>query len=285
MNNFKLYSNHNKKGGKRMVDVAIATNNLLKERSRFNIEVISLSGNIKGSNDLSLKRELFSCLYEGRYFQLIDFANVSRIDKHAVDILHNLLGRGMQLRLFNVSPVIKHIIGSNRNKCLSEKILDVNSREEAVLMFDEEIMELSKQKDFSFADCIKKRPYPRVESSFPVEFRCDISHLHHVCCCHAQAENISKNGMYVSQVHASKGLIGENTHIKGKDLYNLTLNLRPPGISLATDGVCVREQRKKNDNLCLGIRFRNVNEYCEEVLTGFVYDNTPLPNYLSYMEH
>ena len=47
-----------------MVDVAIATNNLLKEKPRFNIEVISLSGDIKGSNDLSLKRELFSCLYE-----------------------------------------------------------------------------------------------------------------------------------------------------------------------------------------------------------------------------
>jgi len=258
-------------------------NNLPEKRSSFNIGVISLEGDMKGSNVLLFKDKLFSCLYEGRSLQLIDFANVSRIDKHGIDALHNLLGRGMQLGLFNVSPFIKRtIIASNRNKCLSEKILDVNSREEAVSMFEEKIMELSKEKNFSFDDCIKKRPSSRVEISLSVEFDCDISHTHQAFC-YAQTENISKNGMYVSQVHAPNGLIRKDTHVKGKDINNLSLNLIDRGISLQMQGVCVREHRQNSDNLCLGIRFKNLNEYCEDVLTGIVYDNTPLPNYLSYM--
>ena len=267
-----------------MVVSKIVINNLPKKRSSFNMGVISLKGDMTGSNNLLLKRNLFSCLYEGRSLQLVDFTNVSRIDKRAVDTLHNLLGRGMQLRLFNVSPVIKRIIRSNRNKCLSEKILDVSSQEEAVRRFEEELTKLSKEEDFYFVDRIKKRPCPRVDISFPVEFRCDISHEYHVFC-HAQTENISKKGIYVSQVHASNGLIRKNTHIKGKDLYNLSLNVQHVGIALETEGVCVREQRRNSDNLCLGIRFKNLNEYCEGVITGIVHDNTPLPNYLSYLEH
>jgi anti-anti-sigma regulatory factor len=267
-----------------MVAATSVINNLPKKGSSFNIGVISLKGDMTGSRNLALKRNLFSCLYEGRCLQLIDFAKVSRIDKRAVDTLHNLLDRGMQLRLFNVSPVIKRIIGSNRNKCLSEKILDVGSQDEAVLKFGEEITKLSKEGGFCFVDRIKKRPCPRFDISLPVEFRCDISHEHHVFF-HAQSENISKKGIYVSQVHASKGLIRKNTHIKGKDLYNLSLNVRYAGIALETEGVCVREQRRSSDNLCLAIRFKNLNEYCEGVITGIVHDNTPLPNYLSYLEH
>ena len=267
-----------------MVAAKIAINNLLKTRSSFNMGMISLKGDMTGSNNLPLKESLFSCLYEGRCIQLIDFANVSRIDKRAVDTLHNLLDRGMQLRLFNVSPVIKRIIASNRNKCLSEKILDVSSQDEAVLRFEEELTKLSKEEGFCFVDRIKKRPCLRVDISFPVEFRCDIAHGHHVFF-HAQSENISKKGIYVSQVHASKGLISKNTHIKGKDLYNLSLNVRHVGIALKTEGVCVREQMRDSDNLCLGIRFKNLNEYCEGVLTGIIHDNTPLPSYLSYLEH
>jgi len=267
-----------------MVATNFEINNLPGKRSCFNIEVISLTGDMTGSNDWPLKHELFSRLYEDRCLQLIDFANVSRIDRHAVDILHNLLDRGMKLRLFNVSPAIKRTIGSNRNKCLSAKILDVSSQKEAVLIFEEEIKTLLKEKDFPFVDCTKKRPFPRVEISLPVEFKCDISQANQVCC-YATTENISKNGMYVSQVHAPNGLIRKNTHIKGKDLYNLRLNLPHVGITLETDGVCVREQRGKNDDLSMAIRLKNMNEYCEKVLTGIIHDNTPLPNYLSYLEH
>ncbi len=267
-----------------MVTTNFVFDNLSGKRSCFNIEVISLVGEMRGSNDWPLKHKLFSCLYEGRCLQMIDFANVSRIDRHAVDILHNLLDRGMELRLFNVSPIIKRMIGLNRNKCLNEKILDASSQEEAVLMFEEEIKKSLKEKDFSFADCMKKRSSLRVEISFPVEFKCGISHTHRVCY-HAQTKNISKNGMYLSQVHAPNGLISKNTHFKGKDLYNLCFNLRHLGISLETEGVCVREQRKNNDNFYLGIRFKNMNEYCEGVLTCIIHDNTPLPNHLSYLKH
>ena len=267
-----------------MVATEVVINNLPGKRTCYNIGVISPLGDMKGSNVLLFKDKLFSCLYEGRCLQLINFANVSKIDKHAVDTLHSLLGRGMQLGLFNVSPGIKRIIDLNRNKCLSEKILDASTQQEAVILFEERIMKLSKEKNSSFVDSMKKRPFPRVEISLPVVFRCEIAHTHHALC-HAQTVNISKNGMYVSQVHASNGLLKKNTHVKGKDLYNLSLNLRNWGISLDTEGVCVREHRKNSDNLCMGIRFRNMNGYCEEVLTGLVYDNTPLPNYLSYMEN
>ncbi len=252
------------------------------KRSPFNIETISLMGDMTGLNNWQLKHELFSCLYEDRCLQLIDFANVSRIDRDGVDILHNLLDRGMELRLFNVSLLIKRTIGSNRNKCLSDKIFDVSSQEEAVLMFEEEIKKLLKEKDFSFADSIKKRPFPRVDMSLPVEFKCDILRERQVCC-HAKTENISKNGLYLSEVHAPNGLIRENTHFKGKDLHSLCLDLQHLGITLESEGVCVREQRGNNDNLFLAARFKNMNEYCERVLTGIIHDNTPLPNYLSYL--
>lgn len=241
------------------------------------IEVIHISGNLTDSSDvIKLKEWLYTCMYENRCLQLIDFRHVSSIDKEGIKVLHDLVRRGMQIRLFNVSPEIKLIMWAKRKqRSLIGNVYHENNRTKAVLMFEKELSGISEQEKPTTKIGVKRRQYIRANSSFPLKFKCLFSG-NEIILCKAMAQNISIGGMFADKVIAINKPIEKlikRHSLVGKELYSLRFELSSIALCIETQGECMREYCKQC-NLSLGIRFDDLTQYQEELLMGAVYDNS-----------
>lgn len=64
--------------------------------------------------------------------------------------------------------------------------------------------------------------------------------------------------------------------LSGKELYSINLSLPSDQPFYETAGVCMRENRD-NDNITIAVRFKNICQYNEQLLTAIVYDNSVMP--------
>lgn len=239
------------------------------------IEVMQPSGNLTGANVYKLKDWLFTCMYENRYLQLIDFGLVSEIDKPGLVVLNQMLNRGMYIRLFNVPPVLKWTIRMQKSLHIKDKIYHVTTRKNAILMFAKELLEISENKTANVTSNLRRRCYNRANVSVSLEFKYFSSNKEMVFC-KALTKNISVSGLFAGQLKSISRNIEKlikKDDIAGKILYGLKFELPSSALCIETNGECVR-QDKKNDDYCLGIRFYDLSQYQEEILMGTVYDNS-----------
>lgn len=260
---------------KTMVNITKTMNILSQHEPHSGIETIEPMDDLTGINVLKLKEWLYACLYENRYLQLIDFSHVSNIDKQGIAVLYEMLERGMQIRLFNVSPEIKLAIRAKKYKSLLSKIYHETTRNSVVFMFKRELLDMPEKEKSAIKRSVKRRRYIRAKTSLPIEFKYRTS-SNETILCKAQTRNISIGGMFADNVNAINRSIEKfikRADIIGKELYGLRFELSPGGLCIETDGVSVRENRER-DNFGIGIRFKDITQCHEEMLMGFVYDNS-----------
>ena len=253
----------------------IKMNILSHHEPNSRIEVMQPSGNLTGANVYKLRDWLFTCMYENRYLQLIDFELVSEIDKHGLFILNQMLDRGMYIRLFNVPPVLKWMIRMQKGLHIKDKIYHATIRDKAVLMFAKELLEISKNKTANIKSNLRRRCYNRANVSVSIEFKYFSSNKKMVFC-KALTKNISVGGLFAGQLKSINMNIEKlikKDDIVGKILYGLKFALPSCGLCIETKGECVRHDFKNDENY-LGIRFDDMTQYQEEILMATVYDNS-----------
>lgn len=254
----------------------IKLNILSHHEPNSKIEVMQPCGKISGANVHKLRDWLFTCLYENRYLQLIDFGLVSEIDKPGLVVLNQMLNRGMCIRLFNVLPALKWTIRMQKNLHIKDKIYHVTKRENAILMFAKELLEISEDNTANnVMTNLKRRCHNRANISLPLEFKYFASNKE-IVFCKAVTRNISVGGLFAGQLKSINRDIEKlikRDDIAGKALYGLRFELPSGALRIETNGECVRQDIKNNE-YCLGIRFNDMSQYHEEILMGSVYDNS-----------
>jgi len=241
------------------------------------IEVSRLKGNLTNYNVLRLKDWFLTCLYDKKYYQLIDFNQLNKIDRHGINLFQTMLSRGICIRLFNVHSDINKALTKADDKNIKDKIYQEQSRSKAVLMFENELLEQSNIRTDDM-EPVKNRQFIRANVSFPIKFKFYIS-TNEIIYCKANVLNISKTGMLidcVTTVNKEINHLINDTSLSGKELYSINLSLPSDQYFCETAGVCIRENRD-NGNIIIGVRFKNICQYNEQLLTAVVHDNSVMP--------
>ena len=92
------------------------------------IEVSLLKGNLTNYNVLRLKDWFLTCLYDQKYYQLIDFNQLNKIDRQGINLFQTMLSRGIYIRLFNVPSNINNALTKTDDINIKDKIYQEQSR-------------------------------------------------------------------------------------------------------------------------------------------------------------
>jgi anti-anti-sigma regulatory factor len=229
------------------------------------IKIIEIIGVIRG--DAAIKLQRCSCDYldKGDCYQLINLKYAKDIDGMGINVLENLINRGVCIRLFNVRAEIRKVIRMSGKEDIF-KVYNEQDSHKAVSMFEKEILEQSTAKDD-----IRKREYSRADAFFKADFKYHPGH-NGVFSGRATILNLSEGGMFADQVLAMDAKTEDifiPEKLAGQELYGVNFILNKDSKPIETEGVCVREFRDEG-KLCAGIRFKGMKQEYKEMIKEYV---------------
>ena len=103
------------------------------------IEIIELTGDLTLNSALDFYSYMDSCIDNGKYFYIINFALVKTIDYVGINILNALANKGLRFALLNVDDDIKKNLEVSQNKPLFV-IYNETDLDKAISMFEKDVL-------------------------------------------------------------------------------------------------------------------------------------------------
>ena len=229
------------------------------------MKIIEIIGVIKGDAAIKLQRCSYDHFDKGDCYQLINLTYAESIDGVGINVLENLINRGVCIRLFNVRAEIRKVIRMSGKEDIFKVYNEQNSHK-AVSMFEKEIMEQDAAKDD-----IRKRDHPRADAFFKADFKYHPGH-NGVISGRATVLDLSGGGMFAEQVLAMDAKTEDifvPEKLTGHELYDMKFRLNKDSKPIETIGECVREFMDE-EKLCAGIRFKGMRHEHKEVIREYV---------------
>jgi anti-anti-sigma factor len=230
------------------------------------IEVIEVKGDLTGRGAMELKEYLYSCLDESKCKYIINLKHARKINGLGISILVDLIRRGMQIRLFNISSEVRSMLRLSKKEDII-KVYNETDCDKVVSLFEKETLE---EKDKG-KDYIMGRRHPRIDTFFLAEFKYHPGH-NGVVMCKADILNLSKGGIFadkIKTINTKTGKIVSRLEIAGQEFFDLRFKLNGSSEFIETKGECVWE-KKKDENLCIGIRFKGMSKIYTDRIGDYV---------------
>jgi anti-anti-sigma regulatory factor len=231
------------------------------------MEVIEVLGDLTGRDALKLEEYLYTCLDEGKCYQLLNLKHVRKIDGLGINVLIKFIVRGMQIRLFNVRTEIGGMIKLSRKENVIKKYKETDC-DKIISLFEKEML---KEKD-TLKDSIKRRRHPRIDKFFPAEFKFSPSN-NGVLMCKANVLNLSKGGIFADQIKTidvEKGKAVNEKDIIGRELHDLKFKLDGTLEFVESKGECVWGVGKYG-KMCAGISFKDLSKDNKNMIRDYVH--------------
>ncbi|GJQ60293.1 MAG: hypothetical protein SCALA701_30940 [Candidatus Scalindua sp.] len=231
------------------------------------IEILEINGDLTGRGALKFEEYLYSSLDEGRFFKVINLKYMKKADGLGLNVLQNLINRGMRIRLFNAgSEMLKLLRISRKEEVI--KLYNCQEPDEAVLLFEKEFLDGKN----SFKHDVKKRRFKRVNTSLQAKFK---SHTVHNSRTNHNTiiKNLSEGGILISHVHTVIEKTEERLNaleMVNRKLYDITFSLNGGTKMVETNGESVWVVNG-NQKPFVGVRFQNLKLNLGEMIRDYVY--------------
>ncbi|NOG83547.1 MAG: hypothetical protein HND49_07015 [Planctomycetes bacterium] len=232
------------------------------------IEIIEINGELKGRGAIRFEKYLYSSLDEGLFSKILDLKQMKRADGLGLNILENFIRRGMRIRLYNAGLEMQMLLKiSGKEEII--KIYNCQEADEAVLLFEKEILEEKSPDNQN----IKRRDFKRRNTSLQVAFHGNNSDKGNVSY-KAIIENLSEGGALIRQIDSINKRAGPRRvtlEMVAKSLCNFhfTLNSNDDSKLIETNGECVWAVRE-NEKQYAGVRFRQIEQNHAEMIKEYV---------------
>ncbi len=233
------------------------------------LEIIEIYGELTGRGALRLADLLYTSLDKGTRYMIIDLAHVKKADGLVISNLEYFINRGLTIRLFNVELEILSLL-SLSGKSGVIKTYSCRERDEAILLIEKEIRE----KKYVVDNDVKKRRYPRINTSFQAKLKCpavDNSEIIYK----AVIQNLSEGGVLTGQITAFNGENGKqlrNHQMPGKELSEITFSLNGDSHLIKTNGECVWKNSEQPYQ-CAGIRLKYLSKVYKDRVREYICEN------------
>ena len=231
------------------------------------IEVIDVVGNLTSRGAIELQDYLYTCLDEGKSKFLINFKHVKKVDGLGINVLLDIIRRGMRIRLYNAGTGMRSIIRMSKKEHII-KVYNESDHNKIVSLFEKETLD---KKDKVKAS-IKGRRSPRIVSFYSTKFKL-CSKVNGAIKYKANVLNFSEEGMLVDNI-VPLSTNGEElvsiSEFLGQKINDLKLKLNGSS-KIRIKGVCVWGE-KINKNLSAGIRFKGLSKEDKDKICDYSYD-------------
>ncbi len=231
---------------------------------KIKIRVVEIVGSFVGNYALDIQRHLYSSLNGEGVYQIVDFNQARQIDGVGIAMLESFLSRGMEIRLINMSPEVRSVIGMAKKESLLQRIYNEKDCERAASLFVKDIVEKKLR-------CVpRKRHHARVRASFRAEFNIrknggDFS-------LNANILDLSEGGVLAGQVVAKNSIndeIGRCEEMVDREIFDLKFKLNGNATSISVQGRCVRAYMLEKV-LYAGICFGELDRHQRQIIRSFV---------------
>ncbi len=241
------------------------------------IEIIEINGELTGRGALRFERYLYSSLDEGRILKIINLKYMKKADGLGLNALENFINRGMRIRFFNAGLEMLNLLKIAGKEDII-RIYNCQKPEEAVLLFEKEILE---EKNAFRAEA-KGRRFERVNTSLEAEFKCHTSQNGEIAY-KAVIENLSDGGFLLNKIKVTDNKKEENVNalqMINKELSGINFSLNGDSRFIENNGECVWKN-KENEELCVGVRFKNMKQSHIETIKDYLYEQKNNKNALA----
>ncbi len=229
------------------------------------VKIVDVLSELTGNAAVNFQRSSYKYLDEGECCLLLNLKHVRKIDGLGFMVLEQFINRGGHIRLFNVGAEIRCMLRISGKDSLFKICSETDYREVASMFEKEELEEDSNR------DGIKKRHYPRVDTSFQAGFKYRSSH-NGVVSGNATLRNLSEGGAFADQIMAINMENGETINqpkIGRYGLYDIKFRLNGESELIETKGECVREIRTEEKHY-VSIHFNDMKQGHKEMIRDFV---------------
>lgn len=240
---------------------------IIKLRPSLEMEVTEVHGDLTGRDALKFEEYLYTCLDDGKYYQLLNLKQVRKIDGLGINVLSKFIVRGMQIRLFNVRTEIEGMIKLSKKEKLIKRYKKTDSSK-VILMFEKEI---SKEKD-TFVKNIRRRRSSRIDNFSKTEFKFQ-SGNNGALMCKANVLNLSESGVFADQIKSvndEKGKVVSEKDLIRREIHNLKFELNGTSEFIETNGECVWSG-VRHGRICAGIRFVNISKENKGLIIDYIH--------------
>ena len=231
------------------------------------IEVIDVVGNLTSRGAIELQDYLYTCLDEGKSKILINFKLVKKVDGLGINILLDIIRRGIRIGLYNVGSEIRSIIRMSKKEHII-KIYNVTDHNKVLSLFEKETLDKEDKVKARF----KGRHSPRIDTFYPTKFKL-CPKLNGAIAYKANVLNFSEGGMLVDKIvplRTNGGKLASTSEFLGQEINDLKLKLNGSS-KVVIKGVCVWG-KKINKNLSAGIRFKGLSREDKSKICDYAYD-------------
>ncbi len=236
-------------------------------RHKDKSEVIDVIGNLTSRGAIELQDYLYTCLDEGKSKFLINFKQVKKVDGLGINVLLDIIRRGICIRLYNVGSEIRSIIRMSKKEHII-KVYNESDNNKALSLFEKETLG---KKDKVKAS-IKGRGSLRIATFYPTKFKL-CPKPNGAIAYKANVLNFSEGGMLVDNI-VPLSTNGEKSfsvsEFLGQEIKDLKLKLNGSS-EIRIKGVCVWGE-KINKNLSAGLRFKGLSKEDKAEICDYSYD-------------
>lgn len=237
-------------------------------RAHSKIEIVEISNGLTGREALQLEEFLYTCLDEGNHYILINLESIKKIDGLGFHVLEYFLKRGIQIRIFNAETDIQTMLDLSGKRNII-KIYNETDTDKAVSLFEKEILKIKDKTRLG----VTGRCHTRINTSFAKEFKYHSSSNEEIEG-KASILNLSEGGLFANRIRTfilNTGRTLEEPQIAGRELHYMKFSLNGTSKLIEAKGHCIWQTRE-NSKVCVGIRFKNMNEMYKGRIREYVYE-------------
>ncbi len=234
------------------------------------IVVIDVVGNLTSRGAIELQDYLYTYLDEGKSKFLINFKQVKKVDGLGINVLLDIIRRGIRISLFNAGSEIRSILKMSKNEHII-KIYNESGNNKIVSLYEKEILDKIDKVKAS----IKGRRSPRIVTFYPTKFKL-CPKINGAITYKANVQNLSDGGILVNNIlplSTNGEKLVSSSEFLGQEINDLKLKLNWSSkiISIRIKGVCVWG-KKINKNLSAGIRFKGLSKEDKAKICDYSYE-------------